>query len=203
MAAVPQPSWTPSEYLAFERKSAERHEYLDGQLYAMAGASYNHNQIMGNVYGILYTQLRAKPCRVLPSDMRVKISQTGLYTYPDISVVCDEPQFDDAQTDTLLNPILLIEVLSPSTEAYDRGQKFRHYRTLGRLREYLLVSQDAVHIEHYSRQDDQHWLLTDVVGLEATLKLPAIDCILPLTDVYERVRFDRSEGLRTIDGTPQ
>ncbi|MBZ0300384.1 MAG: Uma2 family endonuclease [Anaerolineae bacterium] len=191
MTSAPQEVWTPQSYLNFERESAEKHEYLDGDIYLMAGASANHNLIVGNLYASLHAQLRQRPCVVYPSDMRLKIRETDLYTYPDISVVCDAPRFEDAQRDTLLNPTVIIEVLSPSTESYDRGKKFQHYRTLDSLQEYILVAQDSPRIERYLRQPDGQWLFADATQMDGRLELPSISCTLLLSDVYEKVTFER------------
>jgi Uma2 family endonuclease len=193
MAALPEFTWTEERYLAFERESDQKHEYLDMQIYDLAGASTNHNLIVGSAYAHLYNQLRKRPCFVYPSDMRLKVSKTRLYTYPDISIVCGTPQFDDEQKDTILNPIVLIEVLSPSTESYDRGKKFRHYRTLESLQEYVLIAQDSIQIEHYSRQADEQWLLNDISQPDASLDLRSIGCTLLAADMYEKVTFDEQE----------
>lgn len=190
MSAVAKRTWTPAEYLAMERASEEKHEYLDGEIHLMSGASRNHNVVMANTLASLHAQLRQRPCVVFPSDMRVKVSETWTYTYPDISVVCDPPELEDTFLDTLLNPTLIIEVLSPSTESYDRGRKFQHYRALPSLREYLLISQDEARIEHYVRQANDEWLLSDAVGLDATLDLNSIGCYLALADVYEKVTYE-------------
>lgn len=141
MTAQPKPYLTPEEYLAMERVSEAKHEYLAGSIYAMAGGSKRHNRIAGSAYATLYAQLRRRNCVVYPSDMRVKSVQTGLYTYPDITIVCGNEQFEDDIEDTLLNPTVIVEVLSPSTEKYDRGKKFQHYRTILSLREYILIAQ--------------------------------------------------------------
>jgi Uma2 family endonuclease len=194
MSALPDAGWTVKDYLAYERANPQRHEYLNGKIYAMAGASANHNLITGNAYASLHSQLRKRPCVVYPSDMRVKISRTGLYTYPDISVVCGEPQFEDEHRDTLLNPLVMVEVLSPSTETYDRGKKFQHYRTLASLQEHLLIAQDSYRIEHYTRQADERWLLSDVNQVDAVLTLAAIQCSLAVADVYEKVTFEPEQG---------
>ena len=156
MSALPERIWTTEDYLAYERDSQQRHEYLGGKIYALAGASAKHNLIVGNAIASLHVQVRKRPCMVYPSDMRLKVSRTGLYTYSDISVVCGDPQFEDDQSDTLLNPTVIIEVLSPSTETYDWGKKFQHYRTLASLREYLLIAQDSHRVEHYVRQENDH-----------------------------------------------
>jgi Uma2 family endonuclease len=190
MSALPEPVWTVEAYLAFERSAPQRHEYLGGKIYAMAGASAAHNLIMGNAYASLHAQLRKRPCTVYPSDMRLKVSRTGLYTYPDISVICGEPQFEDDQHDILLNPTVIIEVLSPSTEMYDRGKKFQHYRTLASLQEYLLIAQDSYRVEHYTRQANDQWLLSDVSGADASILLASIECTLLVADLHEKVVFE-------------
>jgi Uma2 family endonuclease len=194
MSALPQIPWSGKEYLDYERKSDEKHEFVDGVVYAMTGASERHNLVVTNVVASLHGQLRKRPCRVYPSDMRVKIPDTGTYTYPDISIVCEPPRFEDDRHDTLLNPVVIIEVLSPSTERYDRGKKFQHYRMLDSLQEYLLVAQDELHIEHYRRQADNQWLLTDTTHTDAAVELPVIACVLALADVYEKVDFEETEA---------
>jgi Uma2 family endonuclease len=180
---------TPEEYLAIERKAEYKSEYYAGEMFAMAGASEPHNLIAGNTFATLHAQLRKRPCKVYPSDMRVKVSPTGLYTYPDVTVVCGKAQFDDEEKDTLLNPTVIIEVLSPSTEGYDRGRKFEHYRKLESLQEYVLIAQDTYHVEHYTRQPDNQWLLSEIEGLQGTLHLPSINCDLPLADLYDKVEI--------------
>lgn len=187
---------TPEEYLAFERKATTKHEYLNGQIIAMSGASREHNLITVNTVNQLYTQLIDGACETYVSEMRVKNYQTDSYTYPDIVVVCDEPRFEDDVFDTLLNPIVLIEVLSPSTEAYDRGEKFAHYRQIASLQEYVLVSQDRISVEHYLRQGTQ-WLLTEFRGLEEVLSLISIGCELRLQDIYRRITFPEASTTLT------
>jgi Uma2 family endonuclease len=188
MATEPNPRFTPEEYLVRERQSESRSEYLDGEIFAMSGASRRHNRIVLNVAFSLDQQLKGKNCEVFASEMRVRVRvpATDLYTYPDVVVACGEPQFEDAELDTLLNPILIVEVLSKSTEGYDRGAKFEHYRTLPSLSEYLLVAQDRVHVEHWGRETDR-WYLTETNDLGASLELPSIGCTLALSDVYDRV----------------
>jgi Uma2 family endonuclease len=178
---------TEEEYLAFERASPERHEFLAGEIYAMSGASRRHGLITGDTFGSLRDQLRGRPCEVHVADLRVRIEASGLYTYPDVVVVCGEPQFLDSELDTLANPALLAEVLSPSTADYDRGGKFAHYRTLPSLAEYLVIEQEKVLVEHHVKQPDGSWLLTESRDLGATLELPSIGCRLALADIYERV----------------
>ncbi|MEA2691155.1 MAG: hypothetical protein QOJ16_542 [Acidobacteriota bacterium] len=189
--AEPNRRLTPEEYLAMERQSEEKHEYLDGEVFAMTGTSLRHNDIVWNISSALHFQFRGRPCRASVGELRLRVDATGLYTYPDTVVVCGDPQLADAELDTLLNPILIFEVLSPSTEAYDRGKKFAHYRTIESLAEIVFVSQERVQVERFSRQPGGGWLLLEANRLEDRLPLPAIGCELSLADVYERV-FDSS-----------
>src|SRR5438105_11912 len=151
MSSLTEGFFTAEQYLALEREADYKSEYVNGQIYAMSGASREHNLIAFNLITALGTQLRGRPCEGYGGDMRVKVSPTGMYTYPDVSVVCGEPHFDDAQLDTLTNPTVIIEVLSPSTELFDRGGKFAHYRTLQSLSDYVLVAQDKMQVEHFVR----------------------------------------------------
>lgn len=179
-----------SAYLDLERRSEQRHEFLRGEVFAMTGASYRHNQIVANAAFELTGQLKAGPCRVLTNDMRVRVDRSGLYTYPDIVIHCDEPMFADEHKDTLLNPILIAEVLSASTEAYDRGDKFGHYRQIPSLREYVLISQDKPLIERYVRQEDDRWLIDEAVtALDQRLRFEAVIGELLLSAVYDGVGF--------------
>lgn len=187
MALQPEPRLTPADYLAFERRADYKSEYLAGEIFAMVGASEPHNLIVANVIAELRQQLKKRPCKVYPSDMRVKVSPTGLYTYPDVTVLCGQAQFDDERRDTLLNPTLIIEVLSDSTEGYDRGKKFEHYRKLESLTEYVLIAQDRCHIESYRRQSNGQWLLVEVTDPQSRIPLPAIDGELALAEVYDKV----------------
>ena len=192
-ASAAQTRLTPEEYIAFERKflpdsETIRHEYVNGELIAMSGASREHNLITINVSTALYTRLRGSRCETYANDMRVSTPTTTSYFYPDVVVVCEEPRFEDDVFDTLLNPILLVEVLSPSTKAYDRGEKFAHYRQLPSLQEYVLVAQDKVIVEYYRRQERQ-WIFTDFEKHDEILPLSSLHCELPLQDIYERVTF--------------
>ena len=193
MAANPKPRLTPEQYLEIERKAEMKSEYISGEMFAMAGATRAHNLIVANVIGELRNILRQRPCESYPSDMRVKSPATASYTYPDVVVVCDKPVFEDGREDTLLNPGLLVEVLSPSTEAYDRGEKFAHYRHIESLTDYLLISSDKPLLEHYARQADGRWLLSEAVGLKSALSLDNLSITLRLADVYERVDFANVE----------
>jgi Uma2 family endonuclease len=179
---------TPSEYLDLERKAEIQSEYIAGHIFAMSGASRRHNLIAGNLYREISSQMRGKPCEAYVADMRLKVSPTGMYTYPDIVAVRGEPLFEDTSIDTLLNPTVIVEVLSESTEAYDRGEKFAHYRRLDSLREYVLVAQDTIRVEHY-RRDGQQWILSEISDPDATLDLASIDCRAGLAAIYEKVDF--------------
>jgi Uma2 family endonuclease len=188
MAINPERKMHSAEYLAFERAQTDaKHEYLDGEITAMSGASLAHNLIAVNVLTALRTQMRGRPCNVFSGDMRVKVSATGLYTYPDISALCGEPQLEDDAFDTLLNPSVIIEILSPSTEAYDRGVKFAHYQSIESLQVYALIAQDKRRIEIYRRQESDNWLYSAVDGLDAKVSLDVIGCELTAADVYEGV----------------
>ncbi len=192
MSATAERMFTELEYLDQERRAERRSEFYRGRIYAMAGASRAHNLIIVNLVRELSQKLKGRPCEVYASDMKVCIKPTGLYTYPDVTVVCGEPRFDDAQSDILLNPKIIIEVLSPSTEAYDRGDKFEHYRRLASLSDYILVSQHRCRIELFSRQADGRWLLVEISEPGANLTLDSIGCVLPLAEIYERVVFENA-----------
>ena len=178
---------TPAQYLEIERKAEYKSEYFNGEMFAMAGAKEAHNLVVINTGAALHRQFRSRPCRVYPGDMRVHVPATGLFTYPDVIAVCGEPRFLDDQRDTLLNPGLIVEVLSPSTEAYDRGRKFEQYKSIESLREYLLVASDRVHADLYTRQADGRWMLTSADTLESALTLESVGAQLTLVDLYEKV----------------
>ena len=187
MSSLAAPTvYTPEEYLVSERKATLKSEYINGEILAMSGASNAHNLITLDIGTELNIQLRERECLVYTNDMRVRTSPMGSYFYPDVVVVCGEPQFEDNVFDTLLNPTLVIEVLSPSTEVYDKGEKFRHYQELTSLREYVLVSQDRVRVEQYRLLKTQ-WVQTEFRALEDVLPLVSIGCELPLQDIYRRV----------------
>lgn len=181
---------TPEEYLAFERQAETKNEYVNGEIFALAGASRKHNLIAGNILGELRQQLKGRPCEVYPGEMRVKAPAARSYVYPDVVVVCDEPQFEDNYFDTLLNPTLVVEVLSKSTESYNRLAKSAYYRTIESLVEYLLVAQEEYRVEQYVKQADGRWLLSDVRSLESVIDLKSIGCLLPLRDLYDRISLD-------------
>ena len=187
--AQPLPRYTADEYLALERQGETRHEFIDGEIFTMAGASRRHNSICAALTARLFDPFLERPCEVWSSDMRVKVEATGLYIYPDVVAVCGEPTFEDAEVDTLLDPIVIIEVLSPSTADYDRGAKFEHYRAIPTLREYLLIAQDEVHIVHYVRQDDGRWLLGETRDPAARISLTSVEVELRVAEIYAKVRF--------------
>lgn len=190
MSTQPNIYLTPEEYLAVERESETRSEYVDGGVYAMTGASLRHIQIASNITVALAVQLKPRRCSVLPIEMKVRMPDSRKFFYPDITVVCGEPQFHDERTDIILNPVLLVEVLSKSTEAFDRGAKFQAYQGLESLREYLLVAQDKHAVEQYVRQPDESWTYRAVIGRESSLQLPSIECSLDLGAVYDKVELD-------------
>lgn len=195
--SLPQPQLlcTPEEYLAFERDAFERHEWLDGMIYAMAGESPQHSLISANGISILNTQLRGKPCAVyspnmkiysrLPSDVALK----GLFSYADFTVVCGEARFHDEHRDVLINPQVVIEVLSPTTERYDRGKKFLRYQQNSSMTDYVMIAQAYPSIEHYERQPNGNWLYSITTDLTSSVTLKSIECTLPLAEVYDRIVF--------------
>lgn len=185
---------TAEQYLSQERQSETKSEYFNGEIFAMAGASREHNQISVNLVRVLGNQLLEKPCGVYSSDMKVRIEKARKYTYPDIVVACQMERFEDEHRDVLLNPVAIIEILSDSTEAYDRGRKFLHYQLLDSLIVYLLVSQDAPRIEMFTRHENNAWLYTEFHGLDAIVKIESIGCSLRLGDVYHKVNLQDSIG---------
>lgn len=194
MAALPDKKYySPDEYLAQERAAEEKSEYWGGYIYAMAGASRQHNLIVSNVTYRLVSQLRDRPCEVYPSAMKVRALGRRRYVYPDVSVVCGEPVFEDDHGDVLVNPTVVVEVLSDSTERVDRGRKFDAYRTVDSLQAYVLIAQDAPTVHASHRQADGQWLFSAATALDETLRLPAIDCELPLAEVYRKVPLPTHE----------
>ncbi len=186
MSSLPDYYLSPEEYLAVERSAENKSEYVDGVMYAMAGGSERQNLITGNIVTGLNIQLRETPCKVYPSDLKVRVPDSRRFFYPDVSVVCGETQFADDGRDVILNPVLVAEVLSESTAAFDRGKKFQSYQQIESLQEYLLVSQDEYVVEHYLRREDGHWLYTKASGLEAAIALPTLECLLALSDIYSK-----------------
>lgn len=189
MLKKPTVSLTPEEYLAAERKAEHKSELIDGAVVAMPGASRRHNLIAVNLTREISLQLKGRPCEEYASGMRVRVPSASLYTYPDVAVVCGEPQFEDDQVDTLLNPTLIVEVLSESTETFDRGKKFDTYRTIESLAEYILVSQHEYRIEQHTKQADGRWLLSDYHSLHDAVVLTSIQCKLALREVYDKIKL--------------
>jgi Uma2 family endonuclease len=199
MSTQPKNYLTPEQYLEIERKAEYKSEYYRGEMFAMAGGSLAQNRLASAIIGELRQQLRRGPCEVFGSDMKVAIPATGLYAYPDACVCCGGPQLLDGCNDTLLNPVLIVEVLSPSTEAYDRGAKFKHYRTIGSLREYLLIASECIDVELRRLQPDGEWILRSADRLEDVIELQSIGCRLALSDLYEKVEFgERPPGMRPV-----
>jgi Uma2 family endonuclease len=184
----PKTAYTFEDYLAAEREEREvRHEFVGGELFAMVGTTANHSLIVANIIHELVAQTKGRPCRVFSTDLRVRIEAADACTYPDAMALCGEAQLHDDRGDVLLNPSLIVEVLSPSTEAYDRGEKFAIYRRLPSLREYFLVAQDKVLAELFVRLPDGHWLLSEYSGLDAGVPLPSVDCRLVLREIYDKL----------------
>ncbi len=188
MVAQPIATMTEEEYLAFDRASETRHEFLDGRVYAMAVASDPHSAIITSTMFRTYGHVIGR-CRVYTNDMRIRVNPEGLYTYPDIVIACGELRFTDSRRDTLLNPVIIIEVLSPSTEAYDRSAKWVHYQKIESLQEYVLIAQDSPRVDHFLRQADGSWRYTVTIGLEAAVELSSIGYTLLLAEIYENVAF--------------
>lgn len=181
---------TPEEYLEIERAAEFRSEYLNGEMFPMPGASFKHNLISLNVAGDLRTAFMDRPCLVVTTDMRIKVPSTGLFTYPDVVALCGAPRLEGDREDILLNPQLIVEVLSPSTESYDRGKKFAHYRTIESLQEYVLVSQTECRVERFTRQSDGEWLYSEATDANGSIELKSVACRLNLASVYHRVELE-------------
>ena len=186
---------SPEEYLRFEREAEERHEFDNGRIYAMAGESPSHSRICVNVTGEVRTRLKGKSCEAFSSNMKVCVSAAGKFYYPDLSVVCGEARYHDQERDALVNPRVIVEVLSPSTEKYDRSAKFQAYQQLESLTDFLLISQDKPLVEHFARQSGGQWLYTAYKGLAAIVPLPSIECEVSLAELYERVEFPSEDEL--------
>src|SRR3990172_4951132 len=188
LAAAKSKKYTPEEYLALERAARYKSDYFNGYIYAMSGANLKHNQITFNIAAALGPQLKGRACYAYVSDMRVKVSPTGLYTYPDVVALCGTPEFEDSHMDTLINPMAVIEILSDSTEGYDRGEKFAHYRRISTLVEYVLIAQHKVLIETYVRKDKLR-VLSEVNDINSSIHLASVECDLLVQDIYDKVEF--------------
>ncbi len=193
MSANPKTYITPEEYLELEEKAEFKSEYFNGEIFAMAGATPRHTLITSNVSRELGNQLAGRRCAVLSTDLRVKVSQTGMYTYADVAILCDKPKLDEKNNYTLLNPQLIVEVLSDSTKNYDRGEKFEHYRSIDSFTDYLLISQDKFHVEYFAKQPDGSWLLREFNHLEDTIRIASLNCEITLTNIYENYDLFDSE----------
>ena len=189
MATQPKTFLTPEQYLEIERKAEDKSQYWQGEMFAMAGTSWNHDTIAVNLVREISGQLRRRDCAAHGSELRVRTNPSGLYSYPDLSVVCGKPKLADSEFDTLENTTLIAEVLSAFTEAHDRGEKFEQYRSITALQQYLLVTQDRAHVELYTRQADGQWLLCEASGLDQFINLDSIGCRLALKDLYDKVDF--------------
>jgi Uma2 family endonuclease len=187
MSTVPKKLLTEAEYLAIERTADFKSEFYKGEMFAMAGASHQHNEIKDNLVGELCNRLKPHGCRTYSSDQKLKVERTGLYTYPDVIIVCGRPQFDPEASDVLLNPQVILEVLSESTESYDRGKKFPHYQRLPSLKEYVVVSQERVSLERFVRQSDETWTLTVFDDPAGEFALATVPVRIPMADVYRGV----------------
>jgi Uma2 family endonuclease len=190
MSSVPKRLLKPADFLAQERQAPLESEYYQGEVFAMARASRQNNRIAFNLIRDASRQLKGRPCEIYPSGMRVKVTKTGLYTNPDATIVCDHPQFEDAETDTLLNPLVIFEVLFPSAERYDRGARTAQYRTVSSLRECLLIAQDEPRVEHYVRQGDSNWPVTELTKLTDSIRLTSVPVVISLAELYDRVELE-------------
>lgn len=183
---------TPEEYLEIERKADLKSEYLSGEMFALAGTTAAHALIVTNVISALHDQVKDRPCTVYSTDLRVRVSESGLYTYPEVFVICGPPEFIDAHLDTVTNPKLIVEVLSESTRDYDRGRKFEQYRSLGSFEEYVLIAQERCHVEHFVRRPDGSWVLTETSDADGELELSSIGCALKVSEIYDKVQLPRA-----------
>ncbi len=196
MTAKPQKKYSPEEYLELERAAEYKSEYYQGEIFAMAGASRNHNRIVGNLNGLSFNFLQEKPCNFYPSDMRVHIPASGLYTYPDLLVVCGKEEFLDSAVDTLLNPKIIVEVLSESTGSYDRGEKYQLYRSIPSLEEYVMIDSQRISAEVNRKSPQGFWsLMSEAYDLKDSIELASIGFTLLLQDVYARAE-NLNNGLR-------
>jgi len=192
VSKLERPNFTAAEYLSMERASSEKHEFAFGEIFAMTGASVTHGRIVTNLVRVLGNELLERPCDVFTSDLRLCVDPKNRYTYPDIIVICGKPQFLDNQFDTLLNPDLIVEVLSDSTRNYDRGEKFQQYRSIPSFREYLVVEQAKIHVERYSKQPDGTWSLWETDLLDGVVQLSSIGVAIQVSDIYRRTDLSTS-----------
>jgi Uma2 family endonuclease len=189
MAMHAERYYSPEEYLALERVDKYKNEYLAGRIYAMSGGTPTHAAIAMNVGGEIRTQLKGSECRVFSSDLKVRSGASTLFAYPDVTVVCGNLEYHDSKADVITNPVVIVEVLSDSTEAFDRGDKFINYRQIESLADYLLVSQTGCLVEHYTKLPDGKWILNPVSGLESEIEIRSIGCTLRLSEIYDKIEF--------------
>jgi len=189
MSAQRKPYATVEQYLAIERVALEKSEYYNGEMFLMAGASEPHNAISANVFGMLWSHFRKRGCRAYGSDMRIYTKTTGLFSYADAVVVCGKPEFYDDYRDILTNPMLIAEVLSPTTAEYDKGKKFELYKGSPSFQDYLLIEQQEAKVEHWQKVETGEWLVSQYVGLEAVLEIPRYELHIPLSDIYLNIDF--------------
>lgn len=201
MAAQSIPFLTPEQYLEIERKAETKSEYLRGVMRAMAGGTLTHSRIQNSLSREAGNALKHQPCGIFGPDLKLLVSSTGLYTYPDAMILCGPPQFADDRNDTVTNPVVIFEVLSPSTEAYDRGGKFSHYRALESLEEYVLISQSEARVERFRRLSGNRWVLSESIGIEAAMELESVPCRLALSEIYDKVEF--SSASAAAPSTPE
>jgi Uma2 family endonuclease len=200
MSSLPKVYFSPEEYLERERRAEYKSEYFVGDIVAMAGAKRNHNLVSNNVSASLTAQLRDAPCEVYANDMRVQADGEKQYSYPDVVIVCGEPQFRDGREDTLLTPTIVVEVLSPSTESRDRGEKFLRYRQISSLTDYLLIAQNERRGEQFIRQADGSWRMVETSN-EGEVRLESVGCTLALANIYNKVVLEPS--LRLVSDEPR
>jgi Uma2 family endonuclease len=201
MAANPERRYTLEEYLELDRTSEERFEFWGGEIFCMSGGGQAHDRIIVNFIVALSARLDVSNCRVFSSDMRIKVPSAPPYRYADVSALCGEARFEEiGGVDALVNPQLIVEVLSASTEAYDRGDKFTHYKSIPTFGEYLLVAQHRPHVTHLYRQSDGTWIYAEANDLESTLRLDSLDCDLPLSEIYRGVSFDAGTNTEVSSG---
>ena len=196
MSAIPKHKMTMEEYIEFDKNNEGRWEYFDGEVIDMAGASVSHNRISRNLIGVFDRKLEGGPCEAFTEGMRIKVPKALPYRYPDVVVVCGEMIIEKIQgQEMLVNPLLIIEVLSSSTEGYDHGAKFTSYQSIESFQEYLLIAQDRPHITQYARQQDGQWLRKDIEGMESVLKLACMDCEITFDQLYRLVKFSPTESV--------
>ncbi len=199
MQATQQRYYSTEEYLALEEAAEDKSEYIDGEIFPMAGGSTNHNRIAGNFYAALNFAFKHEDYDVFMSDVRLWIPKRRIYTYPDVMLVAGKPEYYNNRTDTITNPQLIIEVLSPSTKGYDKSKKFEGYRTIPTFQEYLLIDQTRIYIEHYQKTDDKRWLFSDYDESDVTIRLASVSLEIPISDIYNKVNFEQVDGGITPD----